>query len=185
MLARRRNKAMKYSWVVLLLLVAGMAPRKANAQAEVYGQFSVSDLTNPVSTDLLYGVTGGLIVDGPTWHHMVISADIQVRSVRKSGESLTGAGAGPRFSFPLKKHGLTPYGEFLVGFARYNNTIYTYQPMGATTDGQIQVNMGVAKKVSPRWDVSVDYSYSQYYALGGEYNPKTFSAGVIYHFVKR
>jgi opacity protein-like surface antigen len=72
-----------------------------------------------------------------------------------------------------------------VGFARYNNTIYTYQPMGATTDGQIQINGGVAKQVSPRWDVSVDYSYSQFYALGGEYNPKTFGVGLIYHFVKR
>jgi hypothetical protein len=185
MLVRRRDKGMKYGWVVLLLLVAGMAPQKANAQAEVYGQFSVMSLNNGINADLLYGVTGGLIVDGPTWHHMVISADIQGRSVRKSGESLNGAAAGPRFSFPLKKHGLTPYGEFLVGFARYNNAIYTYQPMGATTDGQIQINMGVAKKVSPRWDISVDYSYSQYYALGGEYNPKTFSAGMIYHFVKR
>jgi opacity protein-like surface antigen len=133
---------------------------------------------------MLYGFTGGLIVDGPTWHHMTISADIQTRTVRKSGESLTGAGAGPRFSFPLK-HGFTPYGEFLVGFARYNNSIYTYEPMGSTTDGQIQVNGGVAKKVSPRWDISADYSYSQYYALGGEYNPKSFSVGAIFHFVKR
>jgi len=176
---------MKYGWVVLLLLVAGIAPRKAEAQAEVYGQFTVSDLKNLYSTDLLYGGTAGLLVDGPTWHHMLISADIQARFVGKSGESLDGAAVGPRFSFPMKKHGITPYAEFLVGFARYNNTIYTYQPMGATTDSQIQINGGVAKRVSPRWDISADFSYSQYYALGGEYNPKSFGVGAIYHFVKR
>jgi len=176
---------MKYGWVVLLLLVAGIAPRKVEAQAEVYGDFSTTYLNNGINADLLYGGMTGLIVDGPTWHHMVISADVQGRFMRKSGESLNGAAAGPRFSFPLKKHRLTLYGEFLVGFARYYNGLYTYEPKGSTTDGQIQVNMGVAKQVSPRWDVVVDYSYSQYYALGGEYNPKTFSAGMIYHFVKR
>ena len=116
---------MKYSWVVLLLLVAGMAPQKANAQAEVYGDFSATDISNAVNTDVLYGAATGLVIDGPTWHHMVISADIQARFVGKSGETLYGVGAGPRFSFPLKKHGLTPYGEFLVGFARYNTTIYS------------------------------------------------------------
>jgi len=175
---------MKYGWVLLLLLAAGLAPKKAEAQVEVYGQFSVSDLTNLNGTNLLYGGTTGLIVDGPTWHRMVIAADIQGRFVRKSGESLNGAAAGPRFSFPLKKHGLTPYGEFLVGFARYNNTYFPGQ-IGATTDGQIQVNAGLAKKVSSRWDISADYSYSQYYALGGQYNPKTFGVGAIFHFVKR
>lgn len=175
---------MKYGWVLLLLVVAGIAPRKAEGQAEVYGQFSVTDLTNLTSTDLLYGATTGLVIDGPNWHHMVISADIQGRFVRKSGEELNSAAAGPRFSFLLKKHGLTPYGEFLVGFARYNTTIYPAQN-GATTDSQIQVNVGVAKQVSPRWDISADYSYSQYYALGGEYNPKTFSVGAVFHFVKR
>ena len=175
---------MKYGWVLLLLLVAGFAPKQAEAQAEAYGQFSVTDLTNLASTDLLYGVTTGLVIDGPTWHRMLISADIQGRFVRMSGESLNGAAAGPRFSFPLKKHGLTPYGEFLVGFARYNTTTHQYQ-LGATTDSQIQINGGVAKRVSSRWDISADYSYSQYYALGGEYNPKTFSVGAVFHFVKR
>jgi hypothetical protein len=176
---------MKYVWVVLLLLVAGMMPQRAQAQVEAYGQLSVTDLANGIDTDLLTGPTIGLIVDGPTWHHMVISADIQSRFVGLSGETLYGAAAGPRFSFPLKKHGLTPYGEFLVGFARYYNGLYPYEPKGPTTDSQIQINGGIAKKVSPRWDIAADYSYSQYYALGGEYNPKTFSLGAIYHFVKR
>jgi len=175
---------MKYGWVLLLLLAAGLAPKKAEAQVEVYGQFSVSDLTNLNGTNLLYGGTTGLIVDGPTWHRMVIAADIQGRFVRKSGESMNGAAAGPRFSFPLKKHGVTLYGEFLVGFARYNSTNIPNQ-IGPTTDSQIQVNPGIAKRVSPRWDIEAQYSYSQYYAFGGSYNPKTFSLGAVFHLVKR
>jgi hypothetical protein len=175
---------MKYGWVVLLLLGAGIASPKAKAQAEVYGDFTATRISSAVNTDMLYGATTGLILDGPTWHRMVISADIQARFVGKSGLSLTGAAAGPRFSFPLKRHGFTPYGEFLVGFARFNNTIYTNQ-LGATSDGQIQVNGGVAKKVSPRWDIEANYSYSQFYALGGQYNPKSFGIGAIFHFVKR
>src|SRR5271156_6430705 len=98
---------MKYGWVILLLLVAGVSARKAEAQAELYGNFTASYLSESngttTNTYLLYGATTGLIVDGPTWHHMLISADIQGRFVRKSGESLNGAAAGPRFSFPLKK----------------------------------------------------------------------------------
>jgi len=179
---------MKYGWVILLLLAAGFSAKKAEAQVEVYGNFSVTDLTESPTTgtftDLLYGATTGLVIDGPTWHHMLISADIQGRFVRKSGESLNGVAAGPRFSFPLKKHGVTLYGEFLVGFARYN-TNYVAGQIGSTTDSQIQVNPGISKRVSPRWDISAQYSYSQYYALGGAYNPKTFSVGAVLHFVKR
>ncbi len=173
---------------ILLLLVACISPPKAAAQAEVYGNFSVTDLTETTATgnttDILYGATTGLILDGPKWHHVVVSADIQGRYVRKSGESLNGMGAGPRFSYPLKKFGLTPYAEFLVGFARYNSTNVANQ-IGPTTDSQIQVNGGVAKKLTPRWDVAADFSYSQYYAFGGAYNPKSFGVGAIYHFVRR
>jgi hypothetical protein len=177
---------MKYGWVVLLLLVAGLMPGKAKAQAEVYGEFSASYLSEvgiTTRTDVLYGETVGLVIDGPTWHHTVISADIQGRFVRKSGIAMNGAAAGPRFTIPLK-HGWAPYGEFLFGFSRYNSTFVPNQT-GATTDAQLQVNGGVAKKVSPHWDVYADYSYSQYYAFGGALNPKSFGAGAIFHFVKR
>jgi len=174
---------MKYGWVVLLLLVAGLMPGKANAQAEVYGEFTATRISSAVNTDMLYGAATGLVIDGPKWHRMQISADILGRFVGKSGLSLNGVGAGPRFTFPLK-HGWAPYGEFLFGFARFNNTIYTNQ-LGATTDGQLQVNGGLAKRVSPRWDIYADFSYSQYYALGGQYNPKSFGLGAMYHFVKR
>jgi len=175
---------MKYGWLILLVLAGVVAPRHASAQAELYGQFSVSDLKNLAYTDLLYGATTGVLVDGPTlFHHVVLSADVQGRFVRKTNEQMNGVTVGPRFSLPLKKHGLTPYGEFLIGFARFNST-YNFIP-GPTTDSTIQLNAGVAKQITPRWDASVDYSYAEYFAFGGEYNPKTFSVGAVFHFVKR
>ena len=175
---------MKYGWVVLLLLVGVVAPKSAKAQAELYGEFSIGQLSNPVQTFYLYGATTGIVVDGPTvFHRMVISADIQGRFVHRTGEQMNGVTAGPRFSFPFKKHGITPYGELMVGFARFNNNADPSQ--NATTDGTLQINGGVEKQVSPRWDVVADYSYSQYYAFGGEYNPKTYSLGAVFHFEKR
>ena len=175
---------MKYGWVVLLLLAGVIAPRAAKAQAAVYGDFSISDLHNLVQTDLLPGATVGVLVgDAHAGSHLVIQGDLQGRFVRKSGESLNGLTVGPRFEFPMKRHGLTPYAEFLVGFARYYGT---YLGVTApTTDATLQVNGGIAKRFSPHWDGDLQYSYAQYYANGGEFNPKTFSIGVIYHFVKR
>jgi hypothetical protein len=173
---------MKRGWIVLLLLVGFVAPSASLAQVAAYGEFSGSDLHNLVSQDTLYGATAGVLIDGPKLtHFFLLSADVQGRFVHKSGESLNGLTVGPRFSVPLKVAGLTPYAEFMVGFARYNNA----NNGGATTDSTIQVNAGISKRVSPRWDVVADYSYAQYYALGGQYNPKTFSIGGVFHFLKR
>jgi len=173
---------MKRGWLVLLLVGGLAAPAVSHAQVSAYGEFSASDLHNLVSQDILYGATTGVLVDGPhVFRALLVSADIQGRFVRKSGESLNGVTIGPRFSLPLKFGGLAPYAEFMVGFARYNNPNHG----GATTDSTIQANAGVTKRVSPRWDIAAEYSYSQYYALGGQYNPKTYSIGAVYHFVRR
>ena len=183
---------MKFCWAVLLLLVGLAVPRASQAQVSAYGEFSATDLTNLVNTNILYGATAGVLYDGPTlFHHMLVSADIQGRFVFGDGEKFNGVNVGPRFSFPLKKRlfRVAPYGEFLVGFARFNGNAATQFFNGPlnnqTTDATMQINAGVAKQVSPRLDVVLDYSYSQYYAYGGQYNPKTGSAGIIYHFVKR
>src|SRR5665213_4160237 len=112
---------MKRGWLVLLLVVGLAAPAVSHAQVAAYGEFSVSDLHNLVSQDFLLGATTGVLVDGPhIFRALVVSADIQGRFVRKSGESLNGVTIGPRFSLPLKVGGLVPYAEFMVGFARYN-----------------------------------------------------------------
>jgi len=168
-----------FAAIVLLLITLAM-PRASHAQAAVYGEFSVTDLHNAFTTDLLYGATTGVLIDGPTFHHVVLSGDIQGRFVRKSGESLNGVTVGPRLTV-MMKHGLAPYAEFMIGFARYNDP--TNQ--GVTTDSTFQVNTGLGRRISPRFDLVADYSYSQYYALDGEFNPKTFSIGTIFHFNKR
>ncbi|MES2391699.1 MAG: outer membrane beta-barrel protein [Acidobacteriota bacterium] len=175
---------MKHGWVVLLLLAGVIAPQAAKAQAAAYGEFSVGDYTNLVRTDLLYGGTVGVLVgDLELGKHIVVQGDVQGRFVRKSGMSFNGLTVGPRFEFPLKRAALTPYAELMVGFGRLHEDSGVYA--GSTTDSTLQVNGGVARRLTPRWDAVLDYSYAQYYAYGGQYNPKTFGIGVVYHFVKR
>jgi len=160
-------------------MVASLAsPRASQAQVSLYGDFSATYLHNLVSSSTLYGATTGILVDGPSIKRMLISADLQGRFVAGSGKSLNGLTVGPRFSFPT--HNFTPFAELLVGFARIDN--------GAgpkSTDSTFQINGGIAKRLTPRLDAVVDYSYAQYFYGGGQYNPKTFSIGAIYHFTKR
>lgn len=175
---------MKYGWVVLLFL-AGIFVPKAKAQVAFYGEFSESVMTNEHTTFYLPGVTAGVLLDGPTvLHHLTISADLQGRFLNKSSARVNGVAGGPRFTLALK-HGWAPYGEFLVGFARYYNNGFPQDVPGSTTDSLIQTNGGVARRISPHFDAVMDFSYEQYYAMGGEYNPKTASVGVIYHLNKR
>jgi hypothetical protein len=173
---------MKCGWIVLLLLVGFGAPAVSYSQVSAYGEFSASRFFGPPQQqEFLYGATTGVLIDGPRLvHKVLVSADIQGRFVGKDGQRSDGITVGPRFSFQMHKWQLAPFAEFLVGFARYNNGNGT-----GSTDGTIQVNGGVAKQVSPRWDAVADYSYSQLYYNGGEFNPKTFSLGAVYHFVKR
>jgi hypothetical protein len=98
-------------------------------------------------------------------------------------QRLDGVALGPKIGFTLhKNYGI--YGEFLVGFARYNDGLGN--PASASTDSQIQLNAGIDRRVTPRLDWRVfEYGYQQYYGLGGEYNPKTFSTGVVLYLQKR
>jgi|GEM_PF-892347 len=181
---------MTRGWLVLLVLAgwAGLGlARPAAAQVAVYAEGNVSDLTNLLSTDLLYGGTVGLLYQGPTLHHrLTLDADVQGRFVTKSNEGLDGVTVGPRVELGLG-HGFAGYGELLVGFARYNNTTnvncscYTT----GTTDSTLQLNAGVTRRLSPRLDALAEYSYAQFYGLGGQYNPKTFSLGAIFHISRR
>lgn len=176
---------MKQGRILFALSVMLIASRAAYGQTDLYGHFSESMMTNPASTQYLPGTTVGVILEGPTvLRHVLLSADIQGRFVESSSLKLDGAVVGPRLSFSMK-HGLTPYGEFMVGFARLYSSTPNTNFNGSTTDSEIQLNAGLAKRISPHWDGTVDYSYTQYYALGGMYNPKTFSIGLIFHLQKR
>lgn len=175
---------MKFGWVVLLLLAGVIAPGSAKAQSAAYGDFSISDFTNLRQTNILPGASLGLLVGTfPLGRHVEMTGDIQGRFLHKSGLSWNGVAVGPRFQFPMQRHGLAPYAEFLIGYARINSQQDGMK--SGSTDSEMQVNGGVAKRLTAHWDADLQYSYAQYYALGGEYNPKTFSLGVIYHFTKR
>lgn len=176
---------MKQGWMIAALSLMLIVSRAAYGQANLYVQFSESKMANLISTQYLPGTTVGVMLEGATiLHHVLISADIQGRFVDSSSLKLNGTVAGPRFSVPMK-HGVAPYGEFMVGFARLYSSMPSTNFNGSTTDSEIQINAGLAKRISSHWDATVDYSYAQYYGLGGMYNPKTFSIGTIFHFQKR
>jgi opacity protein-like surface antigen len=172
---------MKRGWMGLLLLAVGFAlPAVCHGQASVYGDFSVNRLFSGDEQHYLYGATTGVVVDGPHIHKLFVSADIQGRFLGKNGERLDGVTVGPRFSITMQRSKLTPFAEFMVGFERYSAV-----NISSTTDYTFQVNAGVARQLSPHWDAEFIYSYSQFGYNTGEFNPKTFSVGAVYHFNKR
>jgi opacity protein-like surface antigen len=165
---------------LLLLAALTLAPR-AKAQAAIYGEFSGTAFTNLAGTNYAFGGTTGVLADvGTLFHRVTVTGDVQGRFLHDSSENFDSVTIGPRLEVPLKR-GLVPYGEFMIGFARYNNN-----GLGiSTTDSTIQLNGGVAKHLSPHWDGVLEYSYSQFEGLGGQFNPKSVSIGAIYHFTKR
>jgi hypothetical protein len=175
---------MKLRWVVLLVLgpvLAGVA----QAQTAVYGEFSAGLFNDPTASRTLYGGTAGILFGRP-YHRLLLQGDVQGRFVTGSNEKLVSGAVGPRVSVMLG-HGFSPYGELLVGFGRYTSTSSNPNEAapGGTTDGILEFNGGLTKTLSPHFDAVVDYSYAQFYALGGIYNPKTVSVGAMYHFTKR
>jgi hypothetical protein len=182
-IAGRRSRA--YVNCAPFLACAALAmPQSSRAQVAVYIEGTASDLQQGPGGNYLYGGTLGMLYDGPrVFKVAVLSADIQARYVTNSGERLIGTTVGPRVSFPNKKLRLTPYGEFMVGFARYRDS----SAAGAlnTTDNQWQANAGALRRLNSRLDLMVDYDYSQYGAEGGKYNPKNFNAGIAFHFVRQ
>ena len=173
---------MKRGWMALLLLVSFALPVALHAQASVYGEFSTTRFFGTTEQSTFFGGTVGVLIDGPTiFHKLVVSPDIQGRFLGSNGENLDSGTVGPRFSLPLHRARITPYGEFMIGFARYGGG-----PAGiASSDYIFEVNAGVTRQLSPHWDGVFEYSYSQFGYNDGEFNPKTFSIGGIYHFNKR
>lgn len=168
----------------LLLLAAGfVVAQPAFSQVSVYVDLSASKLTGgtpqyTVATDVLYGPTVGITKSFVGGHHMSLGGDIRGTFVGGAGKRLDGLVVGPRFALAVKK--FSPYIEGMVGFARYNDGLNT--KTSSTTDAQIQVNSGIDYKLSKSFDWrAFEYGYSQFYGNSGNYNPKTFSTGVVYH----
>jgi hypothetical protein len=174
---------MKKSGLSVLLILLGIIAQRSQAQVGVYGQVTASKFTNPVGTTWPVGFTGGILVEGRRILHnrLQLAGDIQGRFLNSSGYNYNGLAVGARAYVPLSR-GLRPYAEVAVGYARLQ---HTPDYPSASTDSQLQFNGGAMKKITPHIDLSADFSYSQYYAFGGEYNPKAVSAGVVYYFNKR
>jgi hypothetical protein len=166
---------------LLVVLTAGFAaPRTTLCQVSFYGDFSASKLTYLSNTNVLYGPTIGSFIDFASVKHINFSADIRGTFVGAGGVRLDGVVVGPRVATAIKFQKLKPYAEFMVGFARYNNGQNAVA--SSSTDSEIQVNTGVDRPVARLIDWRVfEYSYAQYYGLGGQYNPKTFSTGIVFH----
>jgi hypothetical protein len=166
---------------LLVVLTAGSAaPRTAHCQISFYGDFSASKLTYLSNTNVLYGPTVGSFIGVASARHINFSADIRGTFVGAGGVRLDGVVVGPRVATAIKFQKLKPYAEFMVGFARYDNGQSAVA--SSSTDSEIQVNTGVDRPVARVIDWRVfEYSYAQYYGLGGQYNPKTFSTGIVFH----
>ena len=182
----------KINWPVGLLLVAMLASGvRAHGQVSLYGEGTADYLKGGPDTNFLYGATTGVLIDGPQLIHnkLLVSADFQGNFVYESGAGGTYLAAGeqydaitlgPRFTLVRTFFKLQPYAQFNVGFARYHDpTIHS------TTDSVYGVQGGVTRRLTPRFDALVDYSYSQFGYDSNYYNPQTISAGLVYHFVKR
>jgi hypothetical protein len=162
-------------------LVAGaLAPNVAHSQVSFYGDFTASKLTYQSNTNVLYGPTVGAFINVANFKIIKFSADVRGTFVGSNGVRLDGVVVGPRFETDVKFLKLKPYAEFMVGFARYDNGLN--QVASSSTDAQIQINGGVDRPIARLFDWRVfDYSYEQYYGLSGQYNPKTFSTGIVFH----
>lgn len=174
---------MKFRWLALLALGVVMA-KPAVSQVNAYVEFSASKLTGGLDTtvtSVLYGPTIGLTAQLVNKPKLKVYGDVRA-GLYGGKQRLDGIAVGPKVGYPVKK--FEAYAEALVGFARYNDGLGNKS--SATTDGQIQFNFGADRRVTERLDWRVfEFGYEQYYALGGEFNPKTFSTGVVLHLGKR
>jgi len=176
--------SMRVGWsgfgsVLLAFSLAVASP--AHAQVSAYADFTASKLTNLTGTSVLYGPTIGLTANLVPLSRVKIGVDLR-GSFLGGSQRLDGLALGPIFTFSIK--GLKPYAEILVGYARYNDGLGT--STSATTDGQLNFAGGIDKHITDHFDWRiVEYEYEQYYALGGQYNPKNFSTGVVYHFASK
>ena len=168
---------------VVTVGVVAMACGRAVAQKEatVFADFTAAKLTNLDATYVLYGPTVGIDLDLARRYGVKFGVDLRGGFYAGGGKKLDGVNFGPRLSKRVK--GFVPYGEFLIGFQRYNNGLG--QANSATTDDEFQVNLGVDRAVTKRFDARLEFGYEEYFALGGQFNPKIFSGGLVYHLTRR
>jgi hypothetical protein len=157
----------------------------ASAQVNVYVSYGASRLNGVSGMTFLYGPTGGMNARLANLKRVRLSIDVRATSLDDiggftgSGQRLEGAGAGPMVS--AKIFGFTPYAVMDVGYARYSTGTGN-----GTTDSQLDYNGGVERKLRGNisWRI-FEYGYKQYFMLGGQIRPQSFSTGVVYSFGHR
>jgi hypothetical protein len=175
----RGGNLMKFRWLVVFALGAAVAI-PASAQISAYVDLSASKLTGGLATtttNVLVGPTIGLTAQLGQKAHLKLSGDLR-GGFYGGSRRLDELAIGPKVALPIRKY--EAYGEFLVGFGRYNNG--QNLQASSSTDAQIEINFGLDRAITKRFDWRVfEFGYEQYYGLGGEFNPKTFSTGLVVH----
>lgn len=179
-------------WFMLgagIVFLATGAAGTASAQISVYADFSADRMTNLQTSKTAFGTTFG--VQGEVYRHgpARIYGDIQGFYYNGQGVEvnsdrlqLGGAEVGPKVGFVVRR--FEPYAGVLVGFARYNDGRGNRN--SGTTDTQIDGIFGLDLRLTRRLDYRVfEFDYKRYSADGGEFNPKVFSTGVVFHIGKR
>lgn len=167
---------MKYCRFVVLAFLLCFAAA-ATAQVGIYGEFSSAKLDE----GWIHGPTFGAYFES----HLVpvVSLGLDARgSFLGSGDNgspkLNSGLAGPRVGLKLHIIPIQPYVEALIGAghieagagpARTSETKFEYQFLG-----------GLDLTILPRidWRV-VEFSYGGLSSLGGSFNPKTISTGLV------
>jgi len=187
--AQERGIFMKKVWIdrggmLFLCVLAGAfsLTRQASCQASVYGDFSAAQISDLQGKDFLYGVTGGILTNFGSRHHIDVSGDLQATYLRGSGQTFTGAVLGPRLAFAAGK--FTPSIEGLVGFGRYNDG--RGNAASASTDALIEGSFALDRQITKHLDWRVvQASYSQFFELGNRFHPWNFGTGVVVHLGTR
>jgi len=178
-----RNRSVQRA-ALALFAFAVMCAVPARAQVGVYVNYTATQISDRTinTTRTLYGPTAGLTYDAFDMGPISFAADFRGSYGIQSGAngaSLATIQFGPRLGFKVKR--LRPYGEFLIGFARYNDGYN--KTNSKTTDAQYTlgagVDWGLTKHVS--WRV-IDYDWSKNMANSGELNPRAYSTGIVFRF---
>ncbi len=177
------------AWSAGVVCLATAAAGTANAQISVYADFSAAQMTNLHTTKTAFGTTFGVQGELYRLGHARIYGDVQGFYYNGQGVEvgsnrlqIGGLGVGPKVGYVIKR--AEPYAEFRVGFARYNDGLGNKN--SGTTDNQVDAAFGLDYRLTRLIDYRVaEFDYKRYAALGGEFNPKVFSTGIVYHIGKR
>ncbi len=168
-----------------LLLTTSALP----AQVSAYASFSATDLNGNGYANVLYGSTTGINLLLAAKAHIDFGIDVRASflvgrpSYYLIGEqSLYQVSLGPTLAVSHKKY--KAYGEFLVGFARFNPAQGPTNP--ASTDSALSIVAGLDRRLTRHLDLKLlDYTYELYDGQYQNYVPKTFSTGIVYRFLAR